>query len=55
MQELFKIHEEVQAKRQENETTKLKNTELHHELEILEKYADQLQENIQDMVKDYHH
>ena len=32
----------------------MKNSELQHELDILERYADTLQDNIQDMLKDYH-
>ncbi len=54
VQELFKIQEDVQQRRAENETARLKNTELQHELDILERYADTLQDNIGDMLKDYH-
>ncbi len=44
----------MQAKRADNEIARLKNSELEHELEILERYAETLQDNIQDMLKDYH-
>jgi hypothetical protein len=54
VQELFKIQEDVQQRRAENETARLKNTELQHELDILERYTDTLQDNIGDMLKDYH-
>ena len=46
VQDLFKIQEEVQQKRADNEIARLKNTELEHELEILERYAETLQDNI---------
>ena len=47
------MQQEVLGKRAENEVTRSKNKELQHELEILERYSIQLQDNINEMMKDY--
>jgi hypothetical protein len=51
--ELKKIQEEVLKRRTENETAKSQNRELEHEVERLENYANQLKENMQDIMSDY--
>lgn len=53
VEELSKLQGDVLEKRAENEVTRSKNIELQQELDILEKYASQLQDNITDMMKDY--
>ena len=51
--ELEHLQREVLSKRGENELARGKNAELKGELEILEKYALQLQDNLADMMKDF--
>lgn len=55
IEELARLQGEVLLKRQENEVTRTKNLELQHELDILDRYASQLQDNISSMMKDYRH
>lgn len=39
VQEMYRMQKEVMGKRTENETARLKTTELEHELEILNSYS----------------
>ncbi len=53
--ELDRIRQEVLAKQTDNQQVAAKNGELAHEAERLSAYAQQLRENIQDMMGDYSH
>lgn len=51
--ELQKLQQEVLKRKSDNETSRSKNRELEFEMERLENYANQLRENISDMMTDY--